>query len=256
MKYGRSAFAALLCLAAAFYLYPAAGVAPHIPADLRDAPNSGGAGDQLGIEKSSYDTSIPVPAAAEPVNKSVNKGAPGEEEPFLALHLYSAPFMGATPAETKRTAAKFLAGLGMKVTNYQDNNTCRAVDAEFRAPTGMMDKIKSALERSAAVRQIEALPEVANMHTYGRNPLAYTIVFKEPLYNSRVDELLGRFGGELTITGRNQNRNMLGSLWVDVEIKDVDAARYAAPRLPKDFPDKISFAQVSKRVTTFSATVR
>ncbi|MEK7722102.1 MAG: hypothetical protein AAB359_06900 [Elusimicrobiota bacterium] len=223
--------------------------AATIPSDLRDAPAS----EQLGLGGSDAPT-VPAPEP-ELLHEKAAGAAQGEEAPFLALHLHSAPFMGASPAETRQRAMEFLAGLGLRVTRYQDNNDSGAVDAEFVPPSGLLNRVTAYLERKAAIKRITARPEVESMRAYGGNTLAYIIVFKEPLYDAEADRIVA-LGGGLTITERYQNKAMLGSLWVDAEIADVAVAGRKAEKLLRDHPDRIFLAQVSIKVTAFSAVLK
>ncbi len=234
-------------------------VKPKPPSDFRDAM-----ADDL--RSQDFDTSIPTfenNAKTLPVPKAVaigdkkSKNQSKTEQPFLFIHLHSKPFMEISPEKTKKNIELFFKGLDMNIISYQDNNVSRAIDIKFREPKGTIDKIRCAINRNKIVKQIKNFPEVKSMRDGNKKrPLNHRIIFKKPIYPTRINELFKQFGNELQIMNMYRNKNMIGSIWVDISIEDIDKPQSVAKDLLNRFQDKIFCAEVSRRIQTFSATTQ
>ena len=220
---------------------------------LRDAVSDGRSLERLRADAIRVsDNGLPEPKAA-PADGS---GGQGQDRIVLAISLYRAAFDGGAPPVTRRNAEKFIKDLGLTITHYQDNDTCLNITVAFRKPSGMLDAVKSSFEVNSTLKELRAIPEVSAVHCPSpeRRPYEYSVWFKEPLYTAKIDEIVEKFRGRLTMTERYQNKAMLGSIWINAEVKSVAASEKEAENLMKRFPDKILKAEVSRIVRVMSVT--
>ena len=224
------------------------------PSDFRDAM-----AEDFNTSIPSFDTNMgdfPIPKAVA-ANKKKSKTQSETEETFIFVHLHSKPFMRINPEKTKKNVEFFFKNLNMNMISYQDNNVSRAIEIKFREPKGAIDKIKAIFTRTGIIKQIKNFPEVKSMRNINKGaPLKHLIIFKQPIYPKRVNELFNQFGNEFQIVNRYQNTSMLNSIWVDISIKNMDNPDAVAKDLLNRFKDKIRYAWVSKRVQVFNATVQ
>lgn len=262
MTGGKTAVAALLLALPAVLLIGRAGKdAARVPADLRDAPNSGGAAEQLGLGDSA-DLPLPVPAAeyagpAANKNKKFSGGDAGESAPFIFAELKMAPFKGRTTGETKQRVHDFSQGLGLKISMYQDNEALKAVEfiPDEAAAAGMFGKLEALARDRRIEKKLRALPGVSSATRLKTSQHEYwSVIFTEPLYEDQVKALFGNIGENFRLKDY-RNPGMKG-VWIDLDISGLADPQNAARRLAEAHPDKIYNARVRVRQATMRMTVR
>lgn len=179
-----------------------------------------------------------APAAAQP--------APRVSKPFVFVELRMAPFQGADAAATRRRAEAFLAGTGLKVIGYQDNEAVGSVGVRLpEEPVGGFPRIRWAIARMKLLHALRGTPKVSEVVEYA-NTDELGVRFSPAPYRPEASRLLSIVPSGTTIT-YHLNPNMHG-LWVRLDATALADPRAAAQALAARYPAEIEKAEVMVEV--------
>ncbi len=172
---------------------------------------------------------------------------------FLMTELRLAPFKGRDPLETRANAERFVAGLGLRMKGYQDNEAVRAMDV-VPEPAGRT--LMGRAQRYLLLRDARAaLAGSALVKEVSENGAGFlTALFARTLYEEEAASVKARLPAGLRASvPRNA---ALKGLWVQLEAPAGQDPKGAAAALAAAHPGEIAACSATADAAVFRAATR